>query len=227
MIKKTSRPLKGILLTLTTAWFGTLFIFIGCGFLDNNSQPTIETITDQTLYVDDKTTVEVNIADEDTDDTHIINASSDNTAIATASASDTTLTISGIAAGIATITVSVMDDSSQDNAAAIPMAFQVTVNEPIDRGVCIVGMILKPGESCRYISDPFAEANIVFSVLQDGRSCRKRENLKLCVESDIEKDDFFGTNFSAKKGPDGNWTIESVPWFYIRQMLGILNPSVK
>ena len=226
-MKNTSLNPKIISLILTVVLFGMFFLFIGCGFLDNNSQPTMETITDQTLYVDDETKVEVNITDEDTDDTHIVNASSDNTTIATASVSDTTLTISGIAAGIATITVSVMDDSSQDNAAAIPMAFQVTVNEPIDRGVCIVGMILKPGESCSYISDPFAEADIVFSVLGDGRSCRKRENLKLCVESDIEQDDFFGTNFSAKKDPDGSWTIESVPWFYIRQMLGILNPSVK
>ncbi|MDE0468639.1 MAG: Ig-like domain-containing protein [Candidatus Poribacteria bacterium] len=226
-MKNTSLNPKIVSLILTVALVGMSFVFIGCGFFDDNSQPEIETITNQTLYVDEETEMKLNIIDEDIDDTHIISVSSDNTTIATALVSDTTLTIVGIAAGIATITVSVMDDSTQDNAAAIPVVFQVTVNEPIDKGVCIVGMILKPGESCRYISDPFAEADIVFSVLGDGRSCRKRENLKLCVESDIEQDDFFGTNFSAKKAPDGSWTIESVPWFYIRQMLGILNPSAK
>ena len=227
MKKKINGTPKVISVTLTAASFSMFLVFISCGFLDNNSQPTIETITDQTLYIDDKVTVDVNITDEDIDDTHTISVSSGNTTIATALVSDTTLTIVGIAAGIATITVSVMDNSSQDNAAAIPVVFQVTVNEPIDRGVCIVGMILKPGESCSYISDPFAEADIVFSVLGDGRSCRKRENRKLCVESDIKQDDFFGTNFAAKKNPDGSWTIESVPWFYVRQVLGILNPSVK
>ncbi|MDE0010799.1 MAG: hypothetical protein OXU36_06625 [Candidatus Poribacteria bacterium] len=227
MIKKISKTPKDILLTLTTASFGVFFAFIGCGFLDNNSQPTIETITDQTLYVDDKITVDVNITDEDIDDTHIISVSSDNMTIATASISNTTLIVVGISAGLATITVSVTDDSNQDDAAAIPVTFQVTVNELIDRGACLVGMTLRSGESCRYSKDPFEAADIVFSVLQDGSSCRKRKNLKSCVESDIEQDDFFGTNFAARKNPDGSWTIESVPWFYIRQMLGSLNSLIK
>ena len=171
--------------------------------------------------------VALNITDEDTDDTHIIKVSSDNTTIATASVADTTLTIIGVAAGTAIITVSVTDDSSEDNAASTPVAFQVTVNELIDRGACVVGMTLGPGESCTYGRDPFGEADIVFSIHQDGRSCRTRVDLKHCVDSNIEQDDFFGTNFSANKNPDGSWTIESVPWlFNIRRILSILRASV-
>ena len=199
------------------------FILIGCGFFDDNSQPEIDTITDQTLYVGDETQVELNITDDDVDDSHIINVSSDNTTIATASVSDTTLTIIGIAAGTATITVSVTDDSSEDNAASTPITFQVTVNKLIDRGFCIAGMTLKPGESCTYGRDPFGEADIVFSIHQEGRSCRTRIALKLCVDLDIEQDDFFGTNFAANKNSDGSWTIETVPWlFNIRRISRIL-----
>ena len=199
------------------------FVIIGCGFFDDNSQPELDTITDQTLYVSDEVKIELNIIDEDMDDTHIIDVSSDNTTVATASVADTTLTIIGVAAGTATITVSVTDDSSEDNAAATPVTFQVTINKLINRGVCLVGMTLKPGESCRYGRDPFGEADIVFSVHQDGRSCRTRIELKLCVIADIEQDDFFGTNFAANKNPDGTWAIASVPWlFNIRRILTVL-----
>ena len=222
-MKKTNRNLKDNLLILTTVLLGMSFVLIGCGFFDDNSQPEVETITDQTLYVGDEAKVELNITDEDTDDTHIINVSSDNTTVATASVNDTTLTLIGITAGTATITISVTDDSIEDNAASTPVTFQVTVNKLIDRGACIAGTTLKPGESCTYGRDPFGEADIVFSVHQDGRSCRTRIELKLCVDLDIEQDDFFGTNFSARKNPDGGWTIESVPWNYnIRRILRIL-----
>ena len=201
----------------------TSLVFMSCGAFDDNSQPEIDTVTDQTLYVGDEMKVELNIIDEDTDDTHVINVSSDNTTVATASVSDTTLTIIGITAGTAAITVSVTDDSSEDNAASTPVTFQVTVNQLIDRGVCTVGMALEPGESCTYGRDPFGEADIVFSVHQDGRSCRTRIELKLCVIADIEQDDFFGTNFAANKNPDGTWTIASVPWlFNIRRVLKVL-----
>ena len=188
---------------------------------------------------------ELNITDADVDDTHTIGASSDDTTVATVSVSDATLTIKAVAVGTATITVFATDNTEQDNAAAVPVTFEVTVNEPpptgtfeigiglnqppssfIDKGACTVGMTLKPGEGCSYDSnDPFAE--IIFSVLQDGTVCREQvplfrgqleipgehrpRNLKLCVEWDIEEDDFFGTSFSASKNPDGSWTIEDVP----------------
>ena len=51
----------------------TSLALISCGaFEDDNSQPAIRPITDQTLDVGDKTTVDVNITDADLDDTHII-----------------------------------------------------------------------------------------------------------------------------------------------------------
>ncbi len=58
------------------------------------------------LEVGDETTVEVNIIDADVDDTHDINASSDDTRIANVSANKITLTVIGVTAGIAAITVS-------------------------------------------------------------------------------------------------------------------------
>ena len=224
----------------------TSFFFFGCGaFEEDNSQPSVETIIDKTLDAGDKATVELNITDADVDDTHTISASSDDTTVATVSVSDATLTIKAVAVGTATITVFTTDNTEQDNAAAVPVTFEVTVNEPpptetfevgiglnqppssfIDKGACTVGMTLKTGESCSYDSnDPFAE--IIFSVLQDDTVCREQvplfrgqleipgehrpRNLKLCVEWDIEEDDFFGTSFSASKNPDGSWTIEDVP----------------
>ena len=245
-MKKTGRNPKIILLILTTVLLSMSFVFIGCGaFEDDNSQPSIRTITDQTLDVDDKITVEVNLTDADIDDIHTINASSDDTIVATVSVNDTSVTITGKTEGMTTITVSATDDSGQDNAAATPVTFKVTVNLPpppvtldfgvginqppssfIDKGACTVGMTLQQGESCTYDSkDPFAE--IVFSVLHDGTVCREQvplfegqieipeqlrpRNLKFCVEWDIERDDFFGTNFSASKNPAGSWTVRNVP----------------
>ena len=190
--------------------------------------------------------MDVHITDVDVDDVHTIGAFSDDTAVATVLVRDSTLSITGMAVGTATVTVSVTDDSGQDNGAAVPVTFEVTVNERspptetfevgiglnqppssfIDKGACTVGMTLKPGEGCSYDSnDAFAE--IIFSVLQDGTVCREQvplfrgqleipgehrpRNLKLCVEWDIEEDDFFRTSFSASKNPDGSWTIEDVP----------------
>ena len=222
----------------------TSLALISCGsFEDDNNQPSIGLIPDKTLDLDDKITVDVIIIDADIEDTHTINASSDDTTIATVSVNAASITITAKAEGMTTITVSATDDSGQDNAAATPVTFEVTVNPPrsavtfkgginqppssfIDKGVCTVGMTLQPGESCTYDSkDPFAE--IVFSVLHDGTVCREQvplfggqieipeqlrpRNLKFCVEWDIERDDFFNTNFSASKNPAGSWTVENVP----------------
>lgn len=204
--------------TLLTLLSASLF-FVGCGDSeDDNTQPLIETITDKTLSVGDKTTVEVTITDADVDDMHVISASSDDTTVFTVSVRDATLTITGLAAGTATITVSAADDSGQGNAEAIPVSFRVTVDEFIDRGACTPGMTLKPGESCSY------GRGVTFHVRQDGTVCREsdlpvyREVLgvnvrvdKICGDYDIERDDSFGTNFAASKNPDGSWTIDRSP----------------
>jgi len=176
--------------TVPILLFTSLF-FAGCGASeDDNTQPSIGTINDKTLNVGDETTVEVNITDVDIDDTHIISVSSDDTTVATVSVRDATLTITGVEVGNTTVIVSVTDDSDQDNAAAVPVTFQVTVNEPppsvqiglginqppssfIDKGDCTVGMTLQPGEGCSYDSNnPFAE--IIFFVRHDGNACREQ-----------------------------------------------------
>ena len=119
------------------------FVLVGCGEddednnrlvednnrpVEDNNQPVIEAIPDKIVDADGAVTVEVNITDVDGDDTHTIRASSNNKAIATVSAKNTTLTINGIAGGMATITVSVTDNSGQENAAATPITFEVTVD---------------------------------------------------------------------------------------------------
>ena len=95
--------------------------------IDANSQPSIGALPDQTLDMGGDVTVAVNITDADVGDTHTISASSDDTAIATVSVQNTTLTISGVGEGMATITVSAVDGSGQDNATSTPVSFQVTV----------------------------------------------------------------------------------------------------
>ena len=209
----------------------TSLALISCGaFEDENSQPAIGPITDKTLDVGDETTAEVNITDADLDDTHIISASSEDGSVATVSVDAAVITVTGKAEGITTITVSVTDDSGQDNAAATPVTFKVTVNEPPPpppiraNQVCKVGMTLGPGESCGY------GRLVVFSVREDGTACRassqpifhnvfgidvRIDNPSICGDYDIEQDDFFNTNFSASKNEDGTWTIKEVPAFNI------------
>ena len=180
------------MLILTIALFGPSFILIGCGALDDNSQPEIEPITDKILDVGNETTVDVYITDADVDNIHTINVSSDNPGVATVSVDADFLTITGNAVGTAIITVSARDDSGQDNATSLPVTFKVTVNEPppsvgvvlglginqppssfTDQGICAVGMTLKPGEGCSYDSNElFAEIN--FFVREDGTACREQ-----------------------------------------------------
>ena len=116
---------------LLTVLFGMSFTLIGCGLFDDNSQPEIETVTDQLLYVGEETQIELNITDKDANNTHVINFSFDDTSVATVSVSGTTLTIVGKTVGTTTITVSAVDDSTQDNAVSTPVTFRVTVIKTI------------------------------------------------------------------------------------------------
>lgn len=121
------------LLILTVA--ACLYIQIGCdgdnpAGVPRNSQPVIEEIPDKAVDAGTETTVQVQVIDSDVDDTHTISASSGDTTIATVSVSNTTLIIRGIAGGEVTITISVTDDSGQDNAQSESITFQVTVPEP-------------------------------------------------------------------------------------------------
>ena len=86
--------------------------------------------------------VDIDITDADVDDTHTIRASSDDTAIATLLVEDTTLSIKGIADGTTTIRINVTDDSGQENAAATPLTFRVTVKDPYTP---FAGLMVAPG----------------------------------------------------------------------------------
>ncbi len=134
----------------------SLLLFSSCGEgeLDENTQPTIKPISDITLDVGDERTVEVNITDADVDDTHTIRASSDDTSVATVLVDEASLTITGKAAGTATITVSATDDSSENNAEANQVTFKVSINnpppdetpeEPIDPYQPLEGLVVSNG----------------------------------------------------------------------------------
>ena len=188
------------------------FVLVGCGeddednnrLVEDNNQPVIEAIPDKIVDADGAVTVEVNITDVDGDDTHTIRASSNNKAIATVSAKNTTLTINGIAGGMATITVSVTDNSGQENAAATPVTFKVIVNPPKPRsillGLCKPGMIIKKGESCSHPS-----TGDIFSVDAEG----KGHFMFITAGTGISLR-AANITFVAKKRDDGSWEIEAV-----------------
>lgn len=219
---------------ITTVMFLTSIVFASCGVSIDNAQPEIDSIDNQTLEIADTRTIRVNITDADIDDTHIINASSDKPSVAFISVDGNSLTITANTPGIATITVTATDDSTQDNAISIPVTFQVTVNEPppppIDMGPCVVGMTLQPGESCTYAVD---QVPITFYVNQDNQGCRKTDHTYtteifglpvtikvefLCADEEITGEEInirgdnpFDRDFHASKNRDGSWTIDKIP----------------
>ena len=193
---------------LATVLVSISFFVVGCSETEDdieddtepevvvNSQPSIGAIPNQTVDMGAEVTVAVNITDADVGDTHTVEASSDNTNVATVSISGTTLTIKGVAVGAATLTVSATDDSGQDNAAAVPVIFTLTVNAVR----CVVGLTLKSGESCSYVG---GGSNFTFNVREDGFGCIGDA---LCAGKGLHIN-----TFSASKNPDGSWTINSLP----------------
>ncbi len=216
---------------ITTVTLLTSIIFASCDVSIDNAQPEIDPIDDQTLEINDMRKIRVNITDADIDDTHSINASSDNFLIvAIVSVDGDALTIIANTPGIATITVTATDDSTQDNAISMPVTFQVTVNAPpINKGICAVGMTLQPGESCTYTVD---QVPITFYVNQDNQGCRKTDHTYtteifglpvtinvefLCADEDITGEEInisgdnpFDRDFHASKNRDGSWTIDKI-----------------
>lgn len=225
---------KGAISILRVAMLVASLVFMSCGAFDDNSQPSIESITDKTLNAGDDRSVNVYVTDADADDTHTIRAFSDDTSVATVSVDEDSLTITGHAAGMTTIEVTATDNSGQDNDTSIPVTFQVTVNAPplppIDKGICVVGMTLQSGESCTYFAD---QGPITFYVNQDNQGCRTGEQPYtteifgvpvevtvdfICADEDIKGDEVnirgnnpYDTNFHATKNPDGSWTVKNVP----------------
>ncbi|MXV74427.1 hypothetical protein F4Z99_09125 [Candidatus Poribacteria bacterium] len=215
----------------TTVIFLTSIVFASCGLSIDNTQPEIDPIDDQTLEINDTRKIRVNITDADIDDTHSINAFSDNLIVAIVLVDGDALTIIANTAGIATITVTATDDSTQDNAISMPVTFQVTVNAPpISKGICVAGMTLQPGESCTYTVD---QVPITFYVNPDNQGCRKTDHTYtteifglpvtikvefLCAdekitgeEINIRGDNPFDIDFHASKNRDGSWTIDKIP----------------
>ncbi|MCY3743897.1 MAG: Ig-like domain-containing protein [Candidatus Poribacteria bacterium] len=216
---------------ITTVILLTSIIFASCGVSIDNAQPEINSIDDQTIEINDTRRIPVNITDADMDDTHIINVSSDNPRVADVSVDADSLIIIANTAGIATITVTATDSSTQDNAISMPVTFQVTVNAPlINKGMCVVGMTLQPGESCTYAVD---QVPITFYVNQDNQGCRKTDHTYtteifglpvtikvefVCADEDITGEEInisgdnpFDRDFHANKNRDGSWTIDKIP----------------
>ena len=138
MLVMTGKIILSILI-MTVLVSVSIFV-VGCGEVDDeaeaedefvvvNNQPSIEVIPDQTVDVGAKTSAKANITDADVGDTHTIKASSDDTTIAAVSVDGASLTITGKAAGTATITVTATDNSRQNNAKANPVMFKVRVNK--------------------------------------------------------------------------------------------------
>ena len=209
-----------IIVNMTALTMWQALAFLGCGagdFKEDNSQPAIGRIRDQTLNVGDVTWRMVSITDANVDDTHTISVSADDTTVAAFSVSGARVYIAGLAAGTTTVTLSATDNSGQDNGAAVPVTFEVMVKESppllsfIDKGDCTVGMTVKPGEGCSYHSDdPTSRLTSHFFVDQDGNVCRERvpiqviegitiPNSQSCIDT---KGDFavrFGRNRAVAK----------------------------
>ena len=187
------------LFTLMLLFLLALFFLVGCGESEqNNSRPVIQAIPNQTLDVGVTLEVEVRVTDADVEDTHTINASSDDTTVATVSVDGTILTITGKAAGTATITVTATDNSGQENAEGTSVTFKVTGNDPPP--VCKVGMIIEKGGSCTHPGN-----GEKFSVDTDG----KGHFLFITAGKGINIS-AANITFSANQRNDGSWEILDV-----------------
>ena len=176
-----------------------------------NSQPVLEAIPDVTIRAGIRFEVNLNITDADVDDTHSIWPSSSDRKIVEMSRGfkSKILPIVGDSEGITTISVYVKDDSGVSNAESTPVTFQVTVEPYVDKGLCVVGMTLSPGESCTY----FVDATEVVFFVNDELGCIQARladgtlgGVSLCAYPDIDR-----ARFTADKNHDKSWTIERLP----------------
>ena len=92
-----------------------------------NSRPTVAAIADRSVAEDGTTQATVSVSDDDAEDTHTISASSNRTRTARVTVDGTTLTIRGIRAGRATISVTADDGTGAANAVSAAVTFDVTV----------------------------------------------------------------------------------------------------
>ena len=92
---------------------------------------------------------------------------------------------------------------------------------PLILGDCRDGMVLQPGEGCRYSGGDSSQIKVVLSVQLDGAICREGgptkqelgsitldvDNLRLCSSGGFERDDAFQSGIAARANSDRSWTF--------------------
>lgn len=118
----------------STRWMAALVaaaLAAGCGGgggSDINHQPLVGAIGDQTLAVGEALNVQASVSDGNPEDSHRFTANSSDAGVASVTVNGAVLTVSGVAPGTATITVTARDNSGQANAESLPVRFNVTVS---------------------------------------------------------------------------------------------------
>ncbi len=107
---------------------GLALCLVGCGGDNPVNAPSIEAIADQIVDVGGQVKVEVILIDADSEDIYALRVSSDHTGVALASLNGAILTLTGVAVGTTTITVSATDASGQQSN---EVTFEVTVVKPV------------------------------------------------------------------------------------------------
>ena len=117
------------LLRRWTAALITTALATGCGGGggDVNFRPLVGAIGNQTLAIGETRRVQASVSDGNARDGHRIAANSSDAGVASVSVDGAAVTITGVAAGTATITVTARDDSGEANAESLPVRFSVTV----------------------------------------------------------------------------------------------------
>ena len=111
-----------------SAFLGLALCLVGCGGANPVNAPSIEAIADQIVDVGGQVKVEVILIDADSEEIYALRVSSDHTGVALASLNGAILTLTGVAVGTATITVSATDASGpQGN----EVTFEVIVVKPV------------------------------------------------------------------------------------------------
>ena len=93
----------------------------------SNASPAVGALDDRTLAVGEDVRIGVSVTDANPGDTHSVTATSSDPGVASVAVSGTSLTLSGLAAGTATITVTARDSSGAANAESRAVTFRVTV----------------------------------------------------------------------------------------------------
>lgn len=92
-----------------------------------NARPLVAAIADQSIIAGEARTLSVTVSDGNADDTHTLRATSSDPSVATVSLFGTSLTITALAEGTATISVTATDNSGAANATSSATTFMVTI----------------------------------------------------------------------------------------------------